>query len=447
MIKETDVFRKESIIYSGRGFQETAVLSVLFFLLTGKDFANITPQEDIKTKEIRRKAVVDFIYKRLDYFAERAKSVPQDIDMDVLGLNQKAEAIIDEIAITEKAIADAIGRSRGLLREILATDTQLSECSTLLTRYHALRTQYGADIKRLSLIVDAGINRTNLPGNTECPFCRNEIPAREQHDYFRASEVELDKIRLKLADLAEAENDLVAEHSKLEAKSDALKAEKLGIDAMLNGELRPKVENLKKVLDEYRRAIEANNATTLIGEFTANLQDELGFQMVESEEDEPKFNIKSHFDGEFLRLIRDYLHKVLTASRYIHFNSAHLDLSTFDVVVNGQPKRTHGKGYRAFLNTVFAIVLMELLAEHGTYAPGLLIIDSPILTLKESGDEAAPDSMKSALFQYLLDNQGDGQVIIMENSIPDLDYSGIKVNIFTQDEKSGRYGLLKGVHI
>ncbi len=76
---------------------------------------------------------------------------------------------------------------------------------------------------------------------------------------------------------------------------------------------------------------------------------------------------------------------------------------------NGKSKDTFGKGYRAFLNTVIAITLMENLAECGKYAPRLLIVDSPILSLKERGDEKASDPMKSALFQYLLDNQNVGQ--------------------------------------
>jgi len=42
---------------------------------------------------------------------------------------------------------------------------------------------------------------------------------------------------------------------------------------------------------------------------------------------------------------------------------------------------------------------MEYLAEYGKYAPGFLIIDSPILSLKEVGDDQASDTMKSGLFQ------------------------------------------------
>ena len=53
--------------------------------------------------------------------------------------------------------------------------------------------------------------------------------------------------------------------------------------------------------------------------------------------------------------------------------------------------------------------------------------------------------MKAALFQYLIDNQDHGQVIIAENDIPKLDYSEANIIRFTKDAENGRYGFLNGV--
>ncbi len=86
---------------------------------------------------------------------------------------------------------------------------------------------------------------------------------------------------------------------------------------------------------------------------------------------------------------------------------------------------------------------MKYLSDKGKYAPGILIIDSPILSLKEREDGIATDTMKEALFQYLLNNMNDGQVIIIENDIPDLDYSSANVIRFTKDQSTGRYGFLE----
>lgn len=74
------------------------------------------------------------------------------------------------------------------------------------------------------------------------------------------------------------------------------------------------------------------------------------------------------------------------------------------MVVNGQGKMIYGKGYRAFQNTVMALALAEFLAEKGTYALSMLIIDSSIQSLEEGVDDRTPDTMKIGLFQYLLES-------------------------------------------
>jgi hypothetical protein len=53
--------------------------------------------------------------------------------------------------------------------------------------------------------------------------------------------------------------------------------------------------------------------------------------------------------------------------------------------------------------------------------------------------------MKASLFQYMLDHQENGQTIIIENEIPDLDYSKANLICFTKDKVEGRYGLLYGM--
>ena len=78
----------------------------------------------------------------------------------------------------------------------------------------------------------------------------------------------------------------------------------------------------------------------------------------------------------------------------------------------------------------------------------MLILDSPILTLKEKvrKDELADPGMRTSLFRYMVDNCGDNQIIIAENEIPSaIDYSTAHLIEFTQDETQGVYGFLKSV--
>lgn len=107
-----------------------------------------------------------------------------------------------------------------------------------------------------------------------------------------------------------------------------------------------------------------------------------------------------------------------------------------------------GKGYRAFLNSIILFSLMKALEDGGIYRPAMLILDSPILTLKEKvrKNELADPGMRASLFKYMVENCGDNQIIIAENEIPNtVDYNTAHLIEFTQDETQGIYGFLKSV--
>lgn len=444
-VKESNVFQEPSIIMPKQNTAITASLSALLFLMTGKDFANEDPREEKKVKEVRKKAVADYINKRLSIFADRKSELDNFPISDIVNLQEEIEVILDEISKTEKQIIDSIKRSKLLLNDIFTTNEQLTECNTLYSRYQSLKTQYTADIKRLTFIAEGELHSDALPLNSKCPFCEGDIPPQEELSFLEASHAEMHRIQLQLNDLLEAERDLVAERSSLKTRINSLSQEKSAVETLLNNELKPKVAALKYSLAEYRRAIEIQNEATVIHGFESSMKKELYEALTEDTDSEIEFKVKNHFDSTILNVFDKYLNKILDQCKYDGFSSAYLSPNSFDVFINGKSKDSFGKGYRAFLNTVLAIALMEYLREHGQYSPNLLIIDSPILSLKERGDEKASDTMKSALFQYLLDNQNSGQVLIIENSIPSLDYRTAQINVFTKDATQGRYGFLHDV--
>jgi hypothetical protein len=204
---------------------------------------------------------------------------------------------------------------------------------------------------------------------------------------------------------------------------------------------------MKKMLAEYRKAMEVHDEFSFISSLESSMKGEL-FEAEMEEVSEIEFSIKSRFDRSILDDFDKRIEKVLRECKYEGLGSARLGMNSFDILVNEKDKSTFGKGYRAFLNTAFAIALLEFLDLHGKYSPRLLIVDSPILSLTEpdeelTSDEQASDSMKTALFQYMIDNQSNAQTIVIENNIPEIDY-GNDTNIirFTKSETQGRYGFL-----
>ena len=362
-------------------------------------------------------------------------------------MQSEIERLISDLAGIEVQINMYVSRSKTLLDEIYRASDELAECNTLCGRYEALRTQYAADIQRLSFIVDGEQQYRETEDREQCPFCDGKLQPRAKESYILASQAELKKIEWQLEDLQLAESDLMTKRSELEQYISQLTAEKNQAESFMNSRLQPNAKILKDSLAEYRQAIELQKELGFISDLESALKKDISNTAAESAVKDD-FRIKGLFDSSFFIAMDKYISKILSASQYVDFQKAYLNQSDFDVVVNGQQKRINGKGYRAYLNTVLALALLEFLADEGKYAPSLLVVDTPIQSLEEGVDDKTPDTMRAGLFNYMINNQIIEQIIIVENNIPPaLDYSKANVIEFTKGKKPGRYGLLPGIQL
>ena len=79
----------------------------------------------------------------------------------------------------------------------------------------------------------------------------------------------------------------------------------------------------------------------------------------------------------------DLFEKMVQECAYPGKPTARISIDTHDAIVGRKFKKDEGKRYRAFLNVLVLFSLMKSLENKGTYRPGLIILDSPILSLKE----------------------------------------------------------------
>lgn len=95
----------------------------------------------------------------------------------------------------------------------------------------------------------------------------------------------------------------------------------------------------------------------------------------------------------------------------------------------------------------------EYIQNTSAHKVGFLALDTPLLGLDQGDD--IPESMKHGLFNYFLNHQHEGQLIVVENtsSLPDLPYEErfAKVVEFMHDKyqirfSENRYGFLHGVY-
>lgn len=451
-IDEDDIGRAESIIEPVQYVEKTLFLSSLLFLITGRDFSDVDAQHNRELKKARRKAVEEYVNKKIKTTSDKQKELTEALEKyKGVDVDAELEKIIHEVQVTEATIAARVNSSRKLMTSIMHYNSKLAECDVLLARYDSLASQYKSDVKRLTLIVDGEKVDHEIPENEICPFCEGKITVKKKISYTKSANAELKRIIGQLDDLSTSIEDVKKQKIEIQESVIELQDEYDTIEKQLSEELRPKLAKLSEEKDAYRHFIELKNEVeiyrTLAENWVADLRE---LPSEDDGKDKQEYHPREYFGDEFLDKMDSLANEVLTECNYENLLATRFNLQDFDIEVNGGKKATnHGKGYRAFLNTVVSLMFRKYMKENAKYNPGLLIIDTPLLGLDQGVDDAAPESMRTSLFKYFMNHQDDGQLIIIENweHIPKLDYEAAGANVikFMKGRTTDRYGFLHDV--
>ncbi len=139
-------------------------------------------------------------------------------------------------------------------------------------------------------------------------------------------------------------------------------------------------------------------------------------ELPSEDESETEYHPKELLDKDFQERIDKLLKDALTECSFPNLTTARLNLSSFDVEINGLKKQNfNGQGYTSFLNSIIAMSFRQYLSEYAVYDPGLLVIDTPLLGLDQGVSDVSPESMRASLYTYFTNHQDCGQVILLDN--------------------------------
>ena len=451
-VKEGRIDSEEAIFEPTDNYEKTPFLSSLLYLIYGHDFGNADAQTKKEIKKARREAVKEYLNGKIQIASDRREQLEKQMQLfDGVNVEQTISDMVSSLNATEESISEALDKSKSLLGEIMKGEKRLAQCNVLLSRYEYLRSQYKADIQRLSFIVEGEQETKKLPTVSTCPFCEGKIVHRKKATYVDASKAELTRIIAQLEGLDTAEKNVHREKEEIEAALEKLRQERDDIDRLIKDELKPKSAELEASINALKAYVRLSEEMRVVAAYAQDWERDIdNYDATEETETPLVYHPKDYFDSEFQTGMTENAESILTECRYHNFTAARFDIPTFDIEVNGEAKASsHGKGYRSYLNTVVALMFRKFLAEHATYNPGLLIIDTPLHGLDEEVPEDAPESMRAGLFTYFMNHQ-EGQLIVIENldHIPNLDYenSGANVITFTKKRDEGRYGFLNDVY-
>ncbi len=449
LIDEEEIIKMASILASknSRGSQvPTAVLSALIYLATEQTYL---PDREIKTKQIRderKDAVKSFVNRSLFQINQNSSYKKFESNKSPRELKYSIDLLLQEIETNKGILKEQTDLRQKVVNKILELTDEINQCNVLYNRNINLATQYASDIKRLTFIAEGDLHSNDIPKLDHCPFCNGELRKNQSESCVDAAIVEVRKIEKQIEDLKSVQESILKEINDLSNEQTNLIEEKKAIEQTIQNELKPKISKLKSQLNEYTISLNHAKTVEITNDISNILLSELR-NIVDEESNATKIEIPEYFKNIFQSSIEKQLDSLLKECKYKNYLHSSFEMPIYDIVINGQSKKSQGKGFRSYLNTLVAIAFQNHLIEHGMHIPRILVIDSPILTLKEKEDHAknneqVSDTMKVGLFKYLVEHQDNRQIIVVENDIPDIDYKNTKIIRFTKDINNGRYGLL-----
>ena len=238
LLTETKIIAKESVVLSNIPTSNTAEISSLIFLLTGQDFKDSEKQDSDEIKNAKRTAVKAYINKELFSLSERSRELTEQLgENESFDLQEEIKEALKNITALEKQIQESVRENQAILERLHICNEELSECKVLLSRYDELMTQYNADVRRLSFIVDG---EANIEEHSEgkCPFCDGKI-SLDKTNYIEAAIADCRKIKLQMKDLEKAQKALQEEKEELEREIAQLLAKKQTTEELISVELTP----------------------------------------------------------------------------------------------------------------------------------------------------------------------------------------------------------------
>lgn len=446
LVDEDTISKPESILMPSQYTKWSKTKAAILYLMLGDNFLkDQDPNEKKKAKE-RRKAVESFINTRISTLATKKQTLKDSYKgLTIDELQRKIGDVLKEIDSAERQMNAAIVKSRELATEIVDIDEQLAESRALRNRYKALRSQYRSDIRRLTFIAEGDIEGEKIKKPVSCPYCGSGVDAAKRKSYVEPAKAEIEKLVPKISDLQDAQDELAAAIKGLEARRSEAVTEKDALDQQIKSQMRPRISALQDHLLEYKLAVEYSKEEQVLSDMEQDMKEEL--KKFEAEDGlELKFDVDAHYTDEIMQRWDTIIDTIFRECHYDRYDISVFSKATFDVSVNGHAKKTFGEGYRAFVNVIMILTLQEYLEKYGKYKSDIIVLDSPILTLKERVSVKASEGMQASLFKYLIGHQENRQTIVVENDPPKIDYTGVNMIHFTQeDDGKSRYGLLKGV--
>lgn len=460
LANETLIQSKHSPIQGGDRSDKVLERSVFRLLLSGSDDSAISPVENpkkTKTFKAIKMEMLDSMISEIDARLNIDYSDAEDLLTKDTDLTEMLSAIQAEFDAAQGSIRNLLNKKQKLTSEISMHGARLDEIEVHLGRFSQLDRVYASDIARLEALEEAGFLVSLGKGNA-CELCGAD-PEAQKHpqgiadaEQVRSAAIaEIAKIRRLRLDLSVAVGEIHEEQLRLKTEFPKLTDRLVEIERDM-AELLPKADASRLSLGEILAARDRVRAgLALIDQKRSFLERRAEAEKIKSisKKDKPNLNIAGTLVHDFCQVVS----RVLTAWEFPGELHVAFDEKSYDLRIDGKLRIDNGKGVRAVTHGAFKIALLIFCREHELPHPGIVVLDTPLLTYRDpiknpkhgklTADEKALAStqLKAKFFEHLHSIKHLGQFIILENvDLPENIDTLAKVEIFS-GSAVGRVGL------
>lgn len=455
-LNEGDIDNANSVILPERESTQVQFLSAMLYFLTGEEFSQQKLYDTDTISKAKREAVERFANDRIVALTRQRDEAENELKkFDGINVEAELQKSISRLAETEDSLDEAFRRQLSLSESLSRYNDEEAELTLILSRNQELATQYRADIDRLIFLTEGDRLLGNHEATTSCPFCRSKIDPITRPSYKASNRAELARITRQAEGLSESEQDVMERLKYVRGEITEAEKEINRLQAMVKRQLSPLADQLRRDIAAYRHFIQTKNTYDLYQQVSKDEQETLDAPEYQVKVPDTVFRPREHFPAGFVSDMGAIATEILTEANYGSLNVVEFLIQPFDLLINGVTKQEeHGKGYNSFINTAMGLTMRRYYIENAKYNPGLFIVDTPFHGFDE-GKVIKEASMVHGLFNYLIRQNGTGQIIIVENekNVPDdIDFEKQGVNVidfhkdnYTSRFKTSRYGFLIGV--
>lgn len=453
IINEERIYTTQSPVHgTGQNTNRTAEESFFRFLLTGIDDSSIISQEDDRDAQALRRAklqALEEIIAASEATLSQLTSAPAEIHSQLFRIQQSVDEMTTTVSVDRTQLRESSIRRKELWEQIQKAEGRHQVLSRLIDRFKLLDRHYASDLDRLYAIEEAGRYLTELP-TMECPLCGASAPWNrgERQDGVnlemiqQACERESRRTELLQQDLARTMADV---ESELEEVARGLSRDRRSYDrivAQIDSELVPASAVNKVDLDDLLNKRSQLEHAQALAEQIAKLRiqhEELGREnnatRRRTRQDELATSARTSETEAYCKVVE----KLLEEWNFPDRGRVTFSEDNQDLVINGQDRKSHGKGIRALTYSAFVVSLLRYCRKKKYPHPGFVVMDSSLVAYREpdTSTEVQQLNVKEAFYTSLAGFKKKMQVIVFENEDPPVSLAS-KINHVHFSKTRGR---------